>query len=122
MVTCARPSTPWLTGDHVKTAIIDKEIAFTGGMNIAREYRYDWHDLMTELRGPVVGVLQYEFEKAWAHAGFFGDLLATSQADAVAELERPIFEADFAESVELLHPFPERWTDHLLELVGDYVF
>jgi cardiolipin synthase len=255
---------PWLTGDHVKTAIIDDELAFTGGMNIAREYRYDWHDLMTELRGPVVGVLQYEFEKAWAHAGFFGDLnylamrlwnrpgaddgggypirvlftrphdheifraqrdairsarryiyvqnayftddamlyelakarhrgvdvrvimplvtdrgpitrnnalaanamlvhgirvfiypgmshikaavfdgwacigsanwdrwsfrinkelnIATSHPDAVAELERRIFEADFAKSVELTQPFPERWTDHLLELVGDYIF
>ena len=257
-------SNPWLTGDHVKTAIIDERLAYTGGMNIAREYRYDWHDLMTELRGPVVDVLQYEFEKAWAHAGLFGDLnylftrfgpepdgadgsgypirvlftrphdheifraqreairnaqqyihvenayftddamlyelararkrgvdvrvimplvtdrgpitrnnalaanamlehgirvyiypgmshikaavfdgwacigsanwdrwsfrinkelnIATSHPDTVAELERRVFEADFAASVELTEPFPERWTDHLLELVGDYVF
>jgi cardiolipin synthase len=64
---------PWFTGDHVKTAIIDNRIAFTGGMNIAREYRYDWHDMMIELRGPVVNDLQNEFNKAWAHAGFFGD-------------------------------------------------
>lgn len=71
---------PWLTGDHVKTAIIDGEVAFTGGMNIAREYRYDWHDLMMELRGPVVDVLQHEFNKAWAHAGFFGDLAYASAA------------------------------------------
>ncbi|RZV35603.1 MAG: phosphatidylserine/phosphatidylglycerophosphate/cardiolipin synthase family protein [Chromatiales bacterium] len=65
---------PWFTGDHVKTAIIDRQIAFTGGMNIAREYRYDWHDLMIELRGPIVDVMQHEFDKAWAHAGFLGDL------------------------------------------------
>jgi cardiolipin synthase len=65
---------PWFTGDHVKTIIIDKRIAFTGGMNIAREYRYDWHDLMIELRGPVVDDLQHEFNKAWSHAGMFGDL------------------------------------------------
>jgi len=64
---------PWLTGDHVKTAIIDNKVAFTGGMNIAREYRYDWHDLMIEMHGPVVDVLQHEFSKAWARAGFFGD-------------------------------------------------
>ena len=255
---------PWLTGDHVKTAIIDETLAFTGGMNIAREYRYDWHDLMTELRGPIVDVLQYEFEKAWAHAGLFGDLgyaavrlgpepdgaddigypirplftraddpeifraqreairnaqkyiyvenayftddamlyelararhrgvdvrvimplvtdrgpitrnnalaanamlehgirvyiypgmshikaavfdgwacigsanwdrwsfrinkelnLATSHPEAVAELERRVFEADFSNSIELTEPFPERWTDHLIELVGDYLF
>jgi len=46
---------PWLTiGDHTKTTIIDKKIAFVGGMNIGREYRYDWHDLMMEVSGPVV--------------------------------------------------------------------
>lgn len=64
---------PWFTGDHVKTILIDRQIAFTGGMNIAREYRFDWHDLMMEVQGPVVDILQDEFNKAWAHAGFFGD-------------------------------------------------
>jgi cardiolipin synthase len=233
-------------------------------MNIAREYRYDWHDLMIELRGPIVDVLQYEFEKAWAHAGTLGDLnylvrrigrkphdaddvghpvralftraddpeifrvqkeairnsqkyiyvenayftddamlyelanarqrgvdvrviiplvtdrgpitrnnalaanallehgvrvfiypgmshvkaavfdgwacvgsanwdrwsfhlnkelnIATSHADAARELELRVFEADFGKSVELMEPFPERWSDYLLELIGDYVF
>jgi len=65
---------PWLVaGDHVKTTIIDKKIAFAGGMNIGREYRYVWHDLMMELRGPVVNELGNEFNKAWAHAGLLGD-------------------------------------------------
>ena len=65
---------PWLVaGDHVKTTIIDEEIAFAGGMNIGREYRFVWHDLMMELRGPVVDELQNEFNKAWAHAGMMGD-------------------------------------------------
>jgi len=255
---------PWLTGDHVKTAIIDKKIAFTGGMNIAREYRYDWHDLMVELRGPVVDVLQFEFEKAWKHAGFLGDLsyvaralgrkprnaedvgypvrvlftrvddpeifrvqreairraqkyiyvenayftddamlyelakarrrgvdvrvivplvtdrgpitrnnalaanamlehgirvfiypgmshvkaalyddwaclgsanwdrwsfrinkelnVGTSEPSAVRELKERVFDADFEASVELTEPFPERWSDYLIEIVGDYVF
>jgi phosphatidylserine/phosphatidylglycerophosphate/cardiolipin synthase-like enzyme len=40
---------PWTTGDHTKTTIIDEKIAFVGGMNIGREYRYDWHDLMMEV-------------------------------------------------------------------------
>ena len=255
---------PWLTGDHVKTAIIDGKIAFTGGMNIAREYRYDWHDLMVELRGPVVDVLQYEFEKAWSHAGFFGDIayfakamsrmsskaddvgypvralftrvddpeifrvqreairsarkyiyvenayftddamlyelakarrrgvdvrvivplvtdrgpitrnnalaanamlehgirvfiypgmshvkaalyddwaclgsanwdrwsfrinkelnIATSEPGPTRELRERVFEPDFAASVELTEPFPERWSDYLLEIIGDYIF
>lgn len=71
---------PWLVaGDHVKTTIIDGQLAFAGGMNIGREYRYVWHDLMMELRGPVVDELSNEFNKAWAHAGFFGDAGYTLQ-------------------------------------------
>jgi cardiolipin synthase len=65
---------PWLvSGDHVKTTIVDGTVAFTGGMNIGREYRFVWHDLMMELRGPVVDELSNEFNKAWAHAGPLGD-------------------------------------------------
>lgn len=65
---------PWLVaGDHVKTTIIDGQVAFTGGMNIGREYRFVWHDMMMELRGPVVDELNNEFNKAWAHAGLMGD-------------------------------------------------
>ncbi|WP_405231107.1 phospholipase D-like domain-containing protein [Lentisalinibacter salinarum] len=64
----------FLTGDHVKTVIIDHEIAFTGGMNIGREYRYEWHDLMAELRGPVVDTLRWEFDRTWVHAGWSGDI------------------------------------------------
>ena len=64
---------PWFTGDHVKTTIIDKKTAFVGGMNIGREYRYDWHDLMMEVSGPVVDQLQFESDKAWARGGLFGD-------------------------------------------------
>jgi cardiolipin synthase len=65
---------PWLTGDHTKTTIIDRKIAYVGGMNIGREYRYEWHDLMMEVRGPVVNQLQFESDKAWARAGLLGDL------------------------------------------------
>ena len=65
---------PWLVaGDHVKTTVIDGKLAFAGGMNIGREYRHVWHDLMMELRGPVVNELNNEFNKAWAHAGILGD-------------------------------------------------
>jgi len=255
---------PWLTGDHVKTVIIDKTIAFTGGMNIAREYRYDWHDMMMELHGPVVDELQEEFNVAWAHAGFLGDInyffqqfrrrpqnaanigypvrvlftriddpeifnaqrmairtarryiyvenayftddamlfelakarrrgvdvrvivplvtdrgpitrnnvlaanamlehgirvyvypgmshvkaavfdgwaclgtanwdrlsfrinkelnIATSHPEAVERLKTQLFEIDFERSVEITEPFPERWSDHLIEVLGDYIF
>ncbi|MGD8840602.1 MAG: phosphatidylserine/phosphatidylglycerophosphate/cardiolipin synthase family protein, partial [Gammaproteobacteria bacterium] len=65
---------PWFTGDHVKSTIVDQRVAFVGGMNIGREYRYDWHDLMVELRGPVVDEITREFDIAWSHAGPLGDL------------------------------------------------
>ena len=65
---------PWITGDHTKTTIIDRKVAFLGGMNIGREYRYEWHDLMVEVRGPVVDDLQFEHDKAWSRAGLLGDV------------------------------------------------
>jgi len=64
---------PWLTGDHVKTMVIDRKLAFLGGMNIGREYRYDWHDMMIEVQGPVVDRINREFQIAWGRAGIFGD-------------------------------------------------
>ena len=48
--------------------------------------------------------------------------IATSDPDAVRELREQLFEADFAKSVELREPFPERWSDYLIEMIGDYVF
>lgn len=64
---------PWLTSDHTKVIVIDRAQAFVGGMNIGGEYRYDWHDLMVEVRGPIVGRLAKDFEKRWAHTGLGGD-------------------------------------------------
>jgi len=255
---------PWLVaGDHVKTTIIDNKLALTGGMNIGREYRYTWHDMMIEAHGPVVEILVREFDDAWAHAGPLGDFgyffhklntrnietenhgyplrvlhtrtgdaqifrtqraairnaqrfiyienayftddamlyelavarrrgvdvrvilplvsnhgpmnksnalaanamlehgirvflypgmshvkaavfdgwaclgsanwdnlsfhtnrelnLATSNPQAVDELLERLFDTDFAQSVELIEPFPERWSDHLMELMVDYL-
>jgi len=64
---------PWFTADHSKLIVIDAQTAFLGGMNIGREYRYERHDIMVQLKGPVVSVLQQEFERAWSHAGVMGD-------------------------------------------------
>jgi cardiolipin synthase len=64
---------PWLTADHRKCIIIDGRQAYVGGMNIGREYRYEWHDMMTKLTGPVVGRLEKDYREAWAHAGLLGD-------------------------------------------------
>ena len=63
---------PWLTIDHRKCIIIDGRQAYVGGMNIGWKYRYEWHDMMVRLTGPVVGRLEKDYGEAWAHAGTFG--------------------------------------------------
>ncbi len=65
---------PWLQGDHTKVLIFDETLAFLGGMNIGREYRYEWHDLMVGLRGDIVRTLARDFDLAWSRAGFLGEL------------------------------------------------
>ena len=64
---------PWLTVDHRKCIIIDGREAYIGGMNIGRNYRYDWHDMMVQVTGPMVGRFEKDYRLAWAHAGPLGD-------------------------------------------------
>jgi len=65
---------PWFSSDHSKVFLVDGQSAWLGGMNLGREYRYEWHDLMVELHGPVVASLEDQFRLDWAHAGPLGDL------------------------------------------------
>lgn len=65
-----------LTASHTKIILVDGERAWLGGMNIGREYRYDWHDMMIEVRGPLIAALRRDFSRAWAHAGLGGDYAA----------------------------------------------
>lgn len=67
---------PWGTFDHGKVLVIDKRLAYTGGMNIGQEYRYTWHDMMIALEGPVVDKLVKNFYKDWSFAGVGGDYSA----------------------------------------------
>jgi len=48
--------------------------------------------------------------------------IATSEQAAVRALEEALFQPDFEKSRELTEPFPLRWTDHIIEMFGDYVF
>jgi cardiolipin synthase len=77
----------WFTGDHAKTMVVDQRTAYLGGMNIGREYRYDWHDLMVEVTGPVVDEINQEFSDAWSRAGLLGDFgpILTLDPDPVNE-------------------------------------
>ena len=65
---------PWLSADHSKVFLVDGTQAWLGGMNLGREYRYEWHDVMVELHGPVVASLEDEFRRDWAHEGPLGDV------------------------------------------------
>jgi cardiolipin synthase len=63
----------WFSGNHSKSTVFDEELAFIGGMNIGREYRYEWHDMMIQLKGSVVEQLSEDFEKTWRHNSWGGD-------------------------------------------------
>ena len=63
----------WLSGNHVKSMIFDRQVAYIGGMNIGREYRHDWHDMMILLEGRAVEVLSKNFNSTWRHSGWGGD-------------------------------------------------
>ena len=48
--------------------------------------------------------------------------IATSEPQVAEALIAQLFEPDFRRSTELTEPFPERWSDRLIEMFGDYVF
>ncbi len=54
--------------NHRKIIVIDDLVAFTGGMNIGRQYHLEWKDLMICLRGPVVRGLHHVFLDDWYFA------------------------------------------------------
>ena len=59
--------------DHRKLLVVDGEVAFVGGCNIASEYCGDgittgWRDGGISARGPVAAVLAAEFDRQWERA------------------------------------------------------
>jgi cardiolipin synthase A/B len=100
---------PWLSADHSKLYMFDRRYAHIGGMNIGREYRYEWHDMMVELEGPVVGRFARDFERGWAHASALGDLAyvavtATTTSRFAGEADRDDYVA--------IRPLYTRTGDH----------
>ena len=94
---------PWLSTDHSKVCLVDSCYAWMGGMNLGREYRYEWHDLMVELQGPVVQSLEAQFRADWAHAGPLGDCSYAVSALAGAHTATPVAASgDFPTTARLL--------------------
>lgn len=66
---------PWINHfyhrDHMKIAVIDGNIAYSGGMNVADYYIHgkpeigSWHDMHMRLEGPVVSEYERIFAKMW---------------------------------------------------------
>ncbi|MCW1925898.1 phosphatidylserine/phosphatidylglycerophosphate/cardiolipin synthase family protein [Luteolibacter arcticus] len=63
---------PWLVCDHTKLHVFDGRVALMGCMNIGREYRSEWHDLMFRVEGSAVGELQRDYDRTWKRAAPFG--------------------------------------------------
>jgi len=61
--------------DHRKILVVDHAIAFTGGINISRDYvsvaagGSGWHDMHCRVRGPIVLDLARMFRRTWLTAG-----------------------------------------------------
>jgi cardiolipin synthase len=63
--------------DHRKILVVDRRVAFTGGMNIADEYgsarggsrRGPWRDTQVRVEGPTAGEMAVVFSEAWRRAG-----------------------------------------------------
>ncbi|MCK5543344.1 MAG: phosphatidylserine/phosphatidylglycerophosphate/cardiolipin synthase family protein [Desulfobacterales bacterium] len=65
----------WLASDHTKMIAIDGEKVFFGGMNIGNEYRYDWRDMMFEVKGDITDEFQKIFDRSWYKYSIFGDIV-----------------------------------------------
>ncbi|WP_028708255.1 cardiolipin synthase [Propionicicella superfundia] len=77
--------------NHMKIAVVDGRVAYTGGMNMGQEYadggkRYDsWRDTHLRVTGPVVAQLQSLTAGIWRLNGRHDDLLAPDFLPATTE-------------------------------------
>lgn len=61
--------------DHRKVIVVDNQVAFTGGLNIANDYAsieqggVGWHDMHCRVRGPIVLDLARMFRRTWMRCG-----------------------------------------------------
>jgi len=75
------PISPWRAKfrlshrDHRKLLVVDNEVGFTGGLNIANDYAsvdeggVGWHDMHCRVRGPIVYDMARLFRRNWIRSG-----------------------------------------------------
>lgn len=78
--------------DHRKILVVDREVAFTGGMNIGEEWGSPhpkpgetWRDTHVRVQGPAAWEIAIVFSEGWKHAGgtpFQIDRLPAGAAEA----------------------------------------
>lgn len=61
-----------LARNHCKLLLVDGLVAYTGGAGITDDYaarpgRAPWHDVVVEMRGPIVADWQKKFVHTWRH-------------------------------------------------------
>jgi len=77
--------------NHRKLQIIDREVAYVGGMNIGREYMGlnpaygDWSDVQVRVKGSVIGILQEMFAEDWFFATDRDDIQDAPRVKNAAE-------------------------------------
>jgi cardiolipin synthase len=89
---------PWVSQllhrDHHKIALIDGEMAYTGGMNVADYYLHgkprvgEWRDMHMKVVGSVVDGYEHIFEVMWYDVS--GELLDTEQSKSTVNVENGI--------------------------------
>ncbi len=78
--------------DHRKILVVDRKVAFTGGMNIGEEYGSfrpkpgeTWRDTHVRVTGPAAWEMAVVFQEGWEHAGgepFEIDSIPAEEAEA----------------------------------------
>src|SRR5262252_40099 len=73
-----RPASPfgWINRDHRKLLVVDREVAFVGGICLSGKWLGDperdispWRDTVVAVRGPAVVELEQAFADVWAQIG-----------------------------------------------------
>lgn len=80
---------PWLVADHTKLLVFDRHTAIIGGMNLGRESRHEWQDMMVSIRGPIVTLLNDDFNRTWKKTGPRGDLALLDKRTVTEGLDGP---------------------------------